>query len=145
MSTRANIILKQGKELLYFYRHSDGYPECTGEDLKEFVELYKSRKIREDISQSAGWLIIRGHWEYKVENKALGPIPNDNDRFNSWKVGAYEPTTALHGDIEYVYIIDLEAKTLTCRTPKSGFWDAPTLKNTELLKGFKISFENKVA
>jgi hypothetical protein len=29
-----------------------------------------------------------------------------------WKVGAYEPTTAIHGDIEHLYVLDLSAKEI---------------------------------
>lgn len=30
----------------------------------------------------------------------------------AWKCGAYEPSTCIHGDIEYLYEIDLQKKTL---------------------------------
>lgn len=113
MSTRANIIIKDKYSTLFFYRHSDGYPECTGEDLKEFVKGYdqKTGHMRLNVSQSAGWLIIRGHEEYRQYEGAPGM---------GWKVGAYEPTTALHCDVEYIYIIDLEEQKLECLVPD---WD----------------------
>lgn len=106
MSTRANIIISDGLEKLYFYRHSDGYPECTFEDLKEFCNRYKTRELRNNVSQSAGWLIIRGNKEYWSK-------PEDM-KYMEWKVGAYEPTSELHGDIEYLYLIDLKAMILNC-------------------------------
>lgn len=56
MSTRANVIIKSGGEELVFYRHSDGYPESCGEDLKAFVADYKSGAMRFSLCQSAGWL-----------------------------------------------------------------------------------------
>lgn len=59
MSTRANIIIKDRHTTLYFYRHSDGYPEATGVDLQKFIEGY-SKHLRLDAMQSAGWLIIHG-------------------------------------------------------------------------------------
>jgi hypothetical protein len=52
--------------------------------------------------QSAGWLVIHGNKEYSDKSH------------NGWKVGAYEPTTGIHGDIDYLYEIDLENKTLSC-------------------------------
>ena len=58
--------------------------------------------MRANIGQSAGHLIVRGHNEYKKYNK-------------DWKVGAYEPTTGIHGDIEYLYTIDLTKRVLTCK------------------------------
>ncbi len=100
MSTRCNVVIKDKHDKLIFYRHSDGYPEVTGESLKVFLEWVTSGKIRDNVSQAAGWLIILGHEEYK------------KDGLTGWKVGAYEPTTEIHGDIEYLYEIDLSAKTL---------------------------------
>ena len=146
MSTRANIIIKDSSDTLYFYRHSDGYPRCTGEDLTEFVKDYTSGAMRTSVTQSAGWLIVRGHFEYKGasigpvndegdkvwadEPDRTGPRANMEDRFSGWKVGAYEPTTELHGDVEYIYIIDLDKMELSCRKPNSKYWDKPSLKNT---------------
>lgn len=146
MSTRASIIIQDQNQKLYFYRHSDGYPECTGADLAAFVEDYKTGAMRDNVGQSAGWLVVRGHFEYKTAKPAgvndsgvelwpatpdaTGPKPNPADRFSGWKVGAYEPTDGLHGDVEYIYIIDLDKRTLSCRRPKDGFWDNANLKNT---------------
>jgi hypothetical protein len=31
---------------------------------------------------------------------------------SDWKCGAYEPTTGIHGDIEYLYVVDLAAKEI---------------------------------
>ncbi len=97
MSTRSTVIIKDTYETLYFYRHSDGYPEHTGEDLEEFVKGYTRGEMRRSAQQSAGWLIIRGCEEYKKDGIAG----------QSWKVGAYEPTSAISADCEFVYLIDL--------------------------------------
>lgn len=104
MSTRANVVIKDEYTTLYFYRHSDGYPSETGESLKRFVEGYKSGKYRLDAMQSAGWLVLHGHEEYGRDAK-------------TWKVGAYEPTSEIHGDIDYKYVIDLKEQTITCFDP----------------------------
>ena len=106
MSTRANITIKDQNDQLFFYRHSDGYPECCGEDLKEFVQGYVKGIMRHNVMQSAGHLIVRGHNEYKNDGLLSG--------HNSWQVGAYEPTTEMHGDVDYVYEINLSTKTITC-------------------------------
>jgi len=107
MSTRANIIIQDSYEKLYFYRHSDGYPEGTIETLKEFVQLIKDGKIRDNASQSAGWLILIGAKEY---NKSLDNVGVDS--FDGWKVGAYEPASGISSDIEYLYVIDLDQREL---------------------------------
>ena len=65
MSTRASIIIKDEDEKLIFYRHSDGYPTGTMPTLNKFLELVKSGKIRDNVGQSAGWLIILGALEYE--------------------------------------------------------------------------------
>lgn len=119
MGTRANIIITDGNSTLFFYRHSDGYPEETGKSLAEFVKGY-AEKMRDNVVQSAGWLIIHGREEYSDQ---LGGG-------YAWKVGAYEPTDSLHGDVEYIYIIDLVAKTLECRACIGAFFETASLKNT---------------
>ena len=102
MSTRANILIKDEYDQLWFYRHSDGYPEGTLPTLEKFLDWVKSGKIRNNVSQAAGWFIILGNAEYNA-----GSEPD-----SGWKVGAYEPTTGQHGDIRHLYTIDLTTKTI---------------------------------
>ena len=124
MSTRANVIIKDESDKLYFYRHSDGCPEGTMPSLNIFLNWIKEGKIGNNISQSAGWLIILGAIEYntipkykieKTKYSSYGDIESirkgESDGM-SWKVGAYEPTTCIHGDIEYLYTIDLIKKEI---------------------------------
>lgn len=147
MGTRASIILKDEHTTLFFYRHSDGYPECTGESLKDFVAMYKFGNMRNNVQQSAGWLVLKGHFEY-LEGKPATEYaqPAEKGDYSAWKVGAYEPTDQIHSDVEYIYIIDLEKMTLNCRQPNgSSFWDKPTLKNTVPCSEFKtVRFGLKV-
>lgn len=104
MSTRANIIVKDKYSKLWFYRHSDGYPEETMPTLNKFLDLIKSGKIRSNPMQSAGWLIVIGREDYHGNT----PV----DKATDWKVGAYEPTDRQHGDIEYLYTVDLDKMTI---------------------------------
>ena len=108
MSTRCNIkiIDSLGKEL-WFYRHSDGYPEGVLPTLNKFLDLVKSGKIRNNVSQASGWLILIGAQEYERSLEKLESGEGD------WKVGAYEPTTGEHGDISYLYVVDLDKKTIS--------------------------------
>lgn len=103
MSTRANIIISDDVACVYFYRHADGYPEETMKSLKDFVKGYSSGQLRRNVIQSSGWLVLHGHDEYKGDCQA-------------WKVGAYEPTTEIHGDIEFLYEIDLANGELRAKT-----------------------------
>ncbi len=107
MSTRANIVIKSGDDELWFYRHSDGYPEGALPPLEKFLSWVRERKIRDNVGQAAGWLIMIGNAEYE-QGKEPG-----NDGFSGWKVGSMEPTTGQHGDIEYLYTIDLAALSIT--------------------------------
>lgn len=105
MSTRANIIVKDSYQRIYFYRHSDGYPEGVQETLGKFLNWMREGRIRKDAMQASGWLIIIGHEEYSTEygidNKPL-----------DWKVGAYEPTSKLQGDVDFIYVIDIEKMSI---------------------------------
>jgi len=137
MSTRANIIIKEtysyndseNKKVtvsnkLFFYRHSDGYPDGTMPTLNIFMDWLKKGKIRNDLSQAAGWLIVLGAMEYNhiPEFELEKPTAYGSQYGNvetikepkDWKVGAYEPTTGIHGDIEFLYVIELDKKTITC-------------------------------
>ncbi len=129
MSTRANIVLKdESGDTLWFYRHSDGYPEGTLPTLNKFMEWLNAGKIRDNVGQAGGWLIILGNTEYRngSENSldwyGKNDEPGAEAKLSGWKVGAYEPTTGQHGDIEYLYTIDLAKKTLDYR--EVGFDEA---------------------
>jgi len=105
MSTRANIIVKDSYSQQIFYRHSDGYPKGTLPTLNIFLTWVKDGKIRNNVSQGAGWLIVIGAIEYNTIPKySVETIERPKD----WKCGAYELTDSIHGDIDYLYTVDLE-------------------------------------
>jgi hypothetical protein len=106
MSTRANIIIKDDESKLIFYKHSDGYPEGTMPILTEFLDAVKSGKFRDNVGQASGWLVELGRRD--LLNTFDGKIP----AHYAWKIGSIEPTTCIHGDIEYKYTIDLVKKTI---------------------------------
>ena len=128
MSTRSQVVIKDkyGDEVV-LYRHSDGYPEVAMPPLQLFMSWVRKQKIRDNAQQASGWLIIIGAIEYNTippyETKKVSQyttyglletikMPKDDGR--SWKCGAYEPTCGRHGDIEYLYILDLNEKTISC-------------------------------
>lgn len=106
MSTRCNIKLVDGTDELWFYRHSDGYPKGAMPTLEEFMVNVINGNIRDNLSQAGGWLIYYGAKEYGLHD------PNGQDEYSGWKVGSIEPTTGQHGDIEYLYTLDLVKKTI---------------------------------
>jgi hypothetical protein len=121
MSTRCNIIIKDDRDKLIFYRHCDGYPKGALPTLKKFMKWVRNKKIRDNVEQASGWLILIGAKEYAREfDPKTGKYkdikkdishPTDNN-FDGWQVGAYEPSTSIHGDIEYIYTLDLIKLTI---------------------------------
>lgn len=89
MSTRANIILEEMGNQLWLYHHFDGYPSYLGEHLMKFMST-KHKKDYADI--------------YDIANELF----KDNDDTG------FELTQRRHGDIEYLYIINIEDKTIEC-------------------------------
>ncbi len=126
MSTRANIMIMTTttfgdekfieKQLLY--RHSDGYPEGTLPTLKVFMKWIISGKIRGNVSQSCGWLVLIGAVEYHtIAAKLFEGTKYNIDTLakwtpGDWKCGAYEPAMELTGDHEFLYELDLTKKEI---------------------------------
>ena len=101
MSTRAHIIVKDNFGEIILYRHNDGYPSGVTPILTKFVNMIRNHEIRNNASQSAGWLIVLGREELIDAYK--GEIPKSM----SWKVGTIEPEDDPHIDTDYTYVIDL--------------------------------------
>lgn len=85
MSTRCNIIITDDatEKRVQMYHHHDGYPEGVGADLKGFLSRWPGEKPTADA-------IAAGLNAYSAEYEYDGP------------------DTALHGDIEYLYIVDMD-------------------------------------
>lgn len=109
MSTRCNILVKDGGQELWFYRHSDGYPESVLPSLQPLIDKVNDGTLRGNIVQFSGWIIAQGIEEYH------GMSEKYPEMFG-WKVGAYEPTTGQHGDIEHLYTIELGKKPNSFQT-----------------------------
>ena len=126
MSTRAQVKITDsfGQEL-WFYRHSDGYPEGTLPSLEKFLDWVKEGRIRDNAEQAAGWLILIGAQERDTKTvynngdftrikKETLTEPGEKNDVSGWKCGSYEPCACgdLHGDVEFLYTISLEDKTI---------------------------------
>ena len=89
---------------------SDGYPESehgVGALLDKFCDAIKSGRIRSDVVQSAGWLILMT----VIDDQFLpvdftAPIP-DSLKSYAWKASGIEITDSIHEDIDYCYIVDM--------------------------------------
>jgi len=100
MSTRASVQIVDGNDCLYFYQHSDGYPEGLGETLKSVLTLPGVISQKNDIEYLAGMIMMEVNRGY-VEQKQRMPD--------------MMPALGVHGDEAYTYRIDantLELKTL---------------------------------
>ncbi len=114
MSTRCQVIIKDQYSEVWFYRHSDGYPDGVMPSLEKFLGWVKEGRIRDNAEQSSGWLVILGHQEYA--EYGTGAEPTLGGGGMGWKVGAYEPCAPVkHGDIEYLYTVDLHTKRITVK------------------------------
>jgi hypothetical protein len=109
MSTKCNVVIKDADSELIFYRHSDGYPDGTLPTLKKFMQWVADGYIRPNVTQASGWLVLIGAREYQVD--VSGDLPPKN-----WKCGAYEPTDNFAGDIDFIYILDLDNLTISVRS-----------------------------
>lgn len=87
MSTRCNIVVKEGNKKVYLYHHCDGYPSGVGIDL---LDKNLFNKWYYDISY--------------IVNKLIKATDDDG----------YEYTSGIHGDIEYLYVINVKKKEIKC-------------------------------
>ena len=111
MSTRAHIRVKNESGEISLYCHCDGYPSGLGKVLKRFLDGFQPHFWEAD------WIV----WKL-----IKGDISDDfffnHDIF---------PTFGLHGDEDFVYVIDTIQKTINCyrRYPGETFNKCCTLEN----------------
>ena len=126
MSTRCNIVVRDSEGFdsqMWFYRHSDGNPETIIPFLLRFLQLVRDGKIRNNVVQACGWLIALGMEEYKSSVGQLdgsAPVSARGLHGSEWKVGSIEPTHNQHGDIAYLYCVDLSDCSIVHGRP-NGF------------------------
>lgn len=113
MSTRCEMIVKEDAEHLWFYRHSDGYPSYALKPLIKFMGMVSTGKIRDNVQQASGWLIVLGREENEELRAKFSDLQRPSfDANMGWKCGQIEPATCRHGDIEYLYILDLDKRAI---------------------------------
>ena len=96
MSTRCNIIVKAKGKKITLYHHWDGYLEGVGQDL---VNKFKNMFIDNN----------KCYWIHAV-NMLVKDKTDDG----------YEISDGIHGDIEYLYTIDTDKKTIKYQTVGYG-------------------------
>ena len=86
MSTRCSVIISSnGCKSKYLYHHCDGYPEGVGEELKKIL----------------------------LNNPNLN-TPNEICDYINTVDSAYEYSSGVHDDIEYLYTINIDSHKLFC-------------------------------
>ena len=110
MSTRSNIIItKKGtNDVWQYYHHCDGYLSGVGEDLRMFIRVAEFiHKICSEKSSYHGNRIDCLGWVMKgMAGDDYEPEPEDGESEN------INSPDKLHGDIEYVYLIQESDKEL---------------------------------
>lgn len=94
MSTRAHIRVKDEFGYISLYCHCDGYPSGFGMVLRRFLSTLPSNLI------DADWI---------ARKLITGAI--EDDFFQSHII---MPTTCLHGDEDYVYVVNANKRTVVC-------------------------------
>ena len=116
MSTRSHIIIKGLRPMLY--RHCDGYPTTEHGVLATLLPfLTEFMAVRGD---DPSYMLAR--MAQRLMNKH---VP---DEFLSYGIDM-----AMHGDEEYVYVVDTKKRVVEVRGTMAGFGDIPHLRHTELL------------
>lgn len=91
MSTRASVQIIDGNHVLYFYQHSDGYPEGLGEWLSRCLKLPCVESCKDDPEYLAGFLMMEVNRDYIERNQRLPDMV---------------PAFGVHGDESYTYQIN---------------------------------------
>lgn len=91
MSTRANIKIIKGDYTVWLYHHHDGYPTYLG--------AFLLWRFLDKLENSMNYLDL-----CKVVNSLIKDKVDDE----------FEYTTGMHGDIEYLYELNLDNRTLKC-------------------------------
>lgn len=91
------------------YHHSDGDPSGIGKDIKRFIaekyagfDIWEADRIATDIVRGR-IRTLRSIWTFSGDRKEEA-VPDIN----------YDVTSCVHGDEEYIYVIDCEERTLKC-------------------------------
>lgn len=97
MSTRCNIILRtpDGAKV-YLYRHCDGYPTGAGQTIWSVVLSLSAKGYDATQTHDPEW---RRKWIGPFAKQLMATTGNGGDLH-------HEFTSGLHGDIEFLYLID---------------------------------------
>lgn len=91
MSTRCNIKLIEKDRTIWLYHHHDGYPRYLG-----------------------AFLLTKYHNTFQNNDRYIDIYDIANELIKDSKDDEFELTSGMHGDIEYLYEIDVDKREIRC-------------------------------
>ena len=103
MATRCNILVCDRKDVIILYRHYDGFPGEGNPVHEHLMRLKRHIENQDSYNRDSA---------RKIASKliVLGQEVIADDGLNG---SSYEPTTRIHGDVEYVYAINAHTGKFT--------------------------------
>jgi len=114
MSTRCQIRFQQGKRIAQIYRHSDGYPDGEGgviADLVAYAKEVADNRLT-DVSYGAANFI---HWNKRNHEQSDSKYA---PKFASTGYGVENPADGIHGDEEYLYLVEYPNIKVSSKFPE---------------------------
>lgn len=129
MTTRAMIMITENKNMqdieeeiedtdIFLYVHADGYPEALGEEIKEFLTYEGAKNLMGDKEYMYAWLLkkimddyVKSMIDFDKENSLYG-LDEDNPLPTMKNFNGYGISSEMHGDISYLYVIDMASECL---------------------------------
>ena len=101
MSTRANFLVLSNDPSIVsqYYNHWDGYPEGLGRKLKRYIN--EALSIRSKWNSSLGCAFLKA---IQDDLRSPGSLEGSFEAEGSYPI---DSVNQLHGDIEYLYLVDL--------------------------------------
>lgn len=98
MSTRANIVVRDGMNDIQLYKHSDGYPSGAVPAIQKALQF--------------SWKLPR----FEATDFAAAFVRANKDGGGQIYIdGTYEEGVTEHGDIEYLYFVELDNESGTIK------------------------------
>lgn len=121
MGTRCSIIVREGKEKHILYGSSDGYPEGAGRILKRILDETKGINVIDELTTRI------------VQHREALYYPPPVTIFYPFEVAS-----EIHQDIEYLYVIDLEERSIICYSTAGLIGEEMTEKKIVKLQKIRI-------
>lgn len=107
MSTRCNIVIQDSTSKIFLYRHMDGYPSHIVPILRKVLKQVQDHKLNAAPGQVALQVLHLGLLEYTRFLRKMRKYAGGSLDFYKQTKGFIEPTDGLHGDVAYVYSLDI--------------------------------------